>query len=81
MNQLLESLILLTCCCEEDEGDFGVGESSPLSSSSEILNSRSSVYLFLFTCRLERRFWKEETHQHLNDQRGPTLSYKNIHTP
>ena len=51
-----------TCCWDDEDGDFGVWESSPLTSSSEILNSRSSVYLFLFTWRLERRFWwsKEE---------------------
>lgn len=48
-----DRILSRTCCCD---GDLGADESLPLSSSSEILNSRSSVYLFLFTWRLERRF-------------------------
>lgn len=49
---------------------MGADESLPLSSSSEILNSRSSVYLFLFTWRLERRFCGTERESGSGRQSG-----------
>ena len=49
---------LLTCGsdCEVVEGESLPAASASSASSSEILNSKSSVYRFLFTCLLDRRF-------------------------
>lgn len=51
----------LTCCsdCEVLEGESPPAASASSASSSEILNSKSSVYRFLFTCLLERLFWNK----------------------
>lgn len=50
---------LPTCCsdCEVLDGESLPAASASSASSSEILNSKSSVYRFLFTCLLDRLFY------------------------